>query len=724
MANPDYPASSNLITGTGSVPNLNTKIDRATNPLGGLQQVANCTFSHSNPVALSNGTDSTQNSRFEFTTTCDCTDIRLVFPGWYFNTANSTDTAMPNSILIHVGLEYPASSYCVVTAAMQKDILIQPGTSVTTDPVAIFMPKGTRFWVRTYTAVSQPPTGLAASAITTQMATGLANSTQYFYKVTALTATGESGPTSEVSATTSAGNLSIQLTWAAANASVTYTGYKIYRSTTTGTEVYLTTVYGPGLNFTDSGQFLIGTGAAPAAQKWANNNIGSIRDGVDGVSANGTIDLSVGGAISVNSNVPGYGPLMVVGKAANHDVVSVIGVGDSILAGFGTTNVASTCAWGVGSFVNMALGVNTGISYTNLAVASTDLKRLSDLHALNYQGDKTKRFFSEADYCVLLYGHNDDYGDGASLATIIGYLGEAVHNLWSHGVNVYVCTMPPLNSVTSDQWRTVSGQLGPCAFPITGATNATPIVLTMSLGTNGGSTNYAQIGDTVVVSGVLGNTAANGTWVLSAATATTMTLTGSVGNGNWSAGGTQIATNTTREAIRAGLNAYFMGAAAAGAGNSLMADYGQYVAGVWDLTAAVEVNANGTAITRNATTGIISNGVGGYWPGSLSTICSGTATGTQASGLILNDTGATFNATNPDGYVLVLTSGTGAGQYRNIVSHTGTTLTVATAFSPVQVNGSTTYAVVDTSTIDGIHPNNRGAFRMAQLIQTGVFVAR
>lgn len=63
---------------------------------------------------------------------------------------------------------------------------------------------------------------------------------------------------------------------------------------------------------------------------------------------------------------------------------------------------------------------------------------------------------------------------------------------------------------------------------ISAATNATPIVCTTA-------THGFSVGDVVTITGALGNTAANGTWVLSAVTGTTFTLTDSVGNGTYTA---------------------------------------------------------------------------------------------------------------------------------------------------------------------------------------------
>lgn len=68
---------------------------------------------------------------------------------------------------------------------------------------------------------------------------------------------------------------------------------------------------------------------------------------------------------------------------------------------------------------------------------------------------------------------------------------------------------------------------------ITGATNATPIVVTT--GTHG----YVN-GDQVSISGVLGNTATNGVFYISNVTGTTFELDGSVGSGAYTSGGISV----------------------------------------------------------------------------------------------------------------------------------------------------------------------------------------
>jgi len=77
-----------------------------------------------------------------------------------------------------------------------------------------------------------------------------------------------------------------------------------------------------------------------------------------------------------------------------------------------------------------------------------------------------------------------------------------------------------------------SGQNLGTTVAISGATNATPIVATLAA-----SHGYA-VGDMIYVTGVGGNTAANGVWRISVVATNDVTLEGSVGNGAYTSGGT------------------------------------------------------------------------------------------------------------------------------------------------------------------------------------------
>lgn len=94
---------------------------------------------------------------------------------------------------------------------------------------------------------------------------------------------------------------------------------------------------------------------------------------------------------------------------------------------------------------------------------------------------------------------------------------------------------------------------------VTNATNTSPITITTSVAHN------LSNGDSVTISCVQGNTAANGTWTVASVAAFTFTLVGSTGNGTFTAGttgrvvtnsvdpgtGTQVATNTYQVVVAA-----------------------------------------------------------------------------------------------------------------------------------------------------------------------------
>jgi hypothetical protein len=71
----------------------------------------------------------------------------------------------------------------------------------------------------------------------------------------------------------------------------------------------------------------------------------------------------------------------------------------------------------------------------------------------------------------------------------------------------------------------------PKVITVTGATNASPIVIT----SNG---HRLATGDRVAIASVGGNTAANGTWEVTKVNANTFSLNGSTGNGSYTSGGT------------------------------------------------------------------------------------------------------------------------------------------------------------------------------------------
>lgn len=92
------------------------------------------------------------------------------------------------------------------------------------------------------------PTGVTAAAATTG---GTLAASAYYYKMTGTNANGETVGSSEVTVTTTGSTSSVTLSWTRL---LGVTGYKVYRSATTGTEVLLATVpSGATTSYVDTG---------------------------------------------------------------------------------------------------------------------------------------------------------------------------------------------------------------------------------------------------------------------------------------------------------------------------------------------------------------------------------------------------------------------------------------------------------------------------------------
>lgn len=133
---------------------------------------------------------------------------------------------------------------------------------------------------------------------------------------------------------------------------------------------------------------------------------------------------------------------------------------------------------------------------------------------------------------------------------------------------------------------------------ITGATNASPIVVTTA------SAHGLGTGQTVYISGVVGNTAANGSFSATVTSSTTFSLDTSTGNGAYTSGGTV----STIQAIKQGLTVSAVSAISSNP-TANVTDKGKlYVCTstfTFGLTAAAILGASWYCYVRNDGTGII-----------------------------------------------------------------------------------------------------------------------
>jgi hypothetical protein len=160
---------------------------------------------------------------------------------------------------------------------------------------------------------------------------------------------------------------------------------------------------------------------------------------------------------------------------------------------------------------------------------------------------------------------------------------------------------------------------------VTGATNATPIVITTSTAHN------LATGTRVAITGVLGNTAANGNWTITSTGANTLSLDTSVGNGAYTSGGTVAAfswTAFTDALVGQGLSSGIVGGFATG-------------------------TAGTTTATANSTNGLFA-GLNIYFAGdennphSILTVDSGTGVITFTNTLSSNMTNRAFTSIGGD----------------------------------------------------------------------------
>jgi len=104
---------------------------------------------------LSNGTDLSATCRMTHTMTASAGNLRLVFTNFYNNFGAEADG--PNSIVVKASIEEwnPSAMIHPVFFNGRREITVEPGACVVSDPVGIEMPKGQTFWTRTYVSVDQ-----------------------------------------------------------------------------------------------------------------------------------------------------------------------------------------------------------------------------------------------------------------------------------------------------------------------------------------------------------------------------------------------------------------------------------------------------------------------------------------------------------------------------------------------------------------------------------------
>ncbi|MBM3994532.1 MAG: hypothetical protein FJ303_10335, partial [Planctomycetes bacterium] len=488
---------------------------------------------------------------------------------------------------------------------------IQQGNLVVRDPSALGGAAIAGVQAISVQATAAPT--LVTSALSASAGT-LSAGTTYYYVVTAVGPYGESIASSQTSFTTSAPSQAIDLSWHVVDGA---TGYYVYRSTTSGSfgERLAPITSGTTTSFTDTGT--AGTSNSPPVLQF-------------------TISIRNGG------NTYTTGPITYTGVPAS-DAAAIVGVltpGFFNTAGFsgGTAAVVSLNAgmfrvtFG-GTLANQPTPVlipavtSPAGSFTSVSVTPGGGTIVEPNAALVLESS----LYLEP---VTVNAH------GIPL-TYSGHNTGALRS--SSNVNTYTGTLT-LNT---------NSTIGVDSGSSLTLANAAPIVIT--------SANHGlATGQTIAISNVQGNTAANGSWTVTVIDVSRFSLNGSLGNGNYSSGGTWTATSTG--AVTAASNAAPI--VVTSNGHGLVNGQKVSITGVLGNTAANNTVGNPTWTVAGASANTFqlvgSTGNGAYTSGGTWTLVASGAITAATNAVSITDNGVGFSLDKESTGTLVLAS---AGSY-------------------------------------------------------------
>ncbi len=196
-----------------------------------------------------------------------------------------------------------------------------------------------QYWVRTYLQLAVAPISPAATGSSTG---GTLAAATWYYKITAVCGKqGESGPSTEVSATTSGSTSSVALTWSVDPRTVAPQSFNIYRNYASGAEYFLCNVGLPAVNaaglytWTDTGAVAPGAFAQATATVATSSSSGVM-----------TVTAMLSGSIAVGMFVNG------AGITAGSQKIAPLGTG---VGGTGTYNLSSTTSSTSGTYTFSAV---------------------------------------------------------------------------------------------------------------------------------------------------------------------------------------------------------------------------------------------------------------------------------------------------------------------------------------------------------------------------------
>jgi hypothetical protein len=399
---------------------------------------------------LSSVLDTSGSGRQQFTAWSACHEPQAVFANYQTSTG---EIPSPNSIQVSGTIEYPANIFHRLTFGGKQSVTIDPYAYIQSDPVSINIPAGANCWVRTFVSIQAAP--VAAPTLTTAGAGGTLAAATYFYKWTTVGATGESGPSPEASIATALNGTN---TLTLGNITQAHTSIKVYRSTATGTEVYLATLPPNTYSWTDTGAIAAGSATPPAVQRFpiGPGFAAPARPGeglnYPSVAAGAGTDqtATVGTAWFSGTNNVGYGAMALnITPDAGFNTAVVGLIGDSIMSGSNDLNDRG--------FAARAL-ISANLPYHYFGRGGETAQAISPLTGNTGFKSRIVRLEACTD-AISNYGTNDLNG-GRTLAQLQADLLAIWTMLQTRGVRVYQTTILP-RTTSSDNWATAPNQTVP-----------------------------------------------------------------------------------------------------------------------------------------------------------------------------------------------------------------------------------------------------------------------
>lgn len=103
---------------------------------------------------VSNGTDTGTNTRAPYVAPVELTEIEVAFGNLSIGSNGEVPGQPANTITVMAALEYPASSYTPIFFQGRRAVTLDAMAQVWSDPIAIRVPAGATYYIRTYMTVT------------------------------------------------------------------------------------------------------------------------------------------------------------------------------------------------------------------------------------------------------------------------------------------------------------------------------------------------------------------------------------------------------------------------------------------------------------------------------------------------------------------------------------------------------------------------------------------